>query len=371
MQLCSALLMTLRGDAAAAAVATGDVHAATSFFLALVFLAATQDVAVDGWALTLLSRGRVGFASTCQTFGTNAGFFLSYTALLALTDAAFCARWLGVTTGLHLWTLGGYLRFWGVAYAGVTLFVALATTERAAPRGEPTPPPRPPTTLADVRSAYADLAAVARLPAVRRLAVVLVTCRIAVLPAEAVAPLALAAKGVPTSSLAALALLQLPAELTAAVVAGAAAAKGGALKAWGVGYWARLLAAAATCALVASLPSPAEVSTSTLACLAALGLLTAATSALQFTCLGALYAKVSDPRMGGAYLTLLNTVANLGLIVPKAVAFAAVDAWGLGPVSVGALAVGVGLGGWYGRVAPRIEAAPLSAWRAGKGGRKV
>lgn len=368
VQLCSALLMTTRGPAAAAAVAAGDVRHATAFFLALVFLAATQDVAVDGWALTLLSRARVGYASTCQTFGTNAGFFLSFTALLALSDAAFCARWLGVTTG-PLWTLAGYLRFWGAAYAAVTAFVAVATTERRAPPGEPEPP-RAASSLTDVTSTYTSLAAIARLPTVRRLAALLLTCRLAVLPAEAVAPLTLAAKGVPTSSLAALALLQLPAELAAAAVAGVAASKGGALRAWARTYWVRLVAAAATTVVVVSLPATttaATVPTTTLATLAALGVATAAAAALQFTCLGALYAQVGDPSMGGTYLTLLNTVANIGLTLPKAAACAAVDAWGLGAVSAGALVAGVGLGGWYGRVAPGLEAAPLSAWRAKKG----
>lgn len=32
--------------------------------------------------------------------------------------------------------------------------------------------------------------------------------------------------------------------------------------------------------------------------------------------------RISDPRMGGAYLTLLNTVANIGVTVPKLLVFA-------------------------------------------------
>jgi MFS transporter, PAT family, solute carrier family 33 (acetyl-CoA transportor), member 1 len=37
-----------------------DVVAITTLFFGLVLLAATQDIAVDGWALTLLSRRHVG-----------------------------------------------------------------------------------------------------------------------------------------------------------------------------------------------------------------------------------------------------------------------------------------------------------------------
>ena len=37
-----------------------DAPAVTALFAVLVMLAATQDIAVDGWALTLLSRENVG-----------------------------------------------------------------------------------------------------------------------------------------------------------------------------------------------------------------------------------------------------------------------------------------------------------------------
>jgi hypothetical protein len=46
--------------------------------------------------------------------------------------------------------------------------------------------------------------------------------------------------------------------------------------------------------------------------LAASGLATSFTSTLMFTALGSFYNRISDPDMGGAYLTLLNTIANMG-----------------------------------------------------------
>ena len=47
------------------------------------------DIAVDGWALTLLSQENLSFASTCQTIGLNTGFFTSFTVFLALNSEAF------------------------------------------------------------------------------------------------------------------------------------------------------------------------------------------------------------------------------------------------------------------------------------------
>ncbi len=46
--------------------------------------------------------------------------------------------------------------------------------------------------------------------------------------------------------------------------------------------------------------------------LAVCGLLTSFTSTLMFTAMGSFFNRISDPGMGGAYLTLLNTIANMG-----------------------------------------------------------
>lgn len=47
------------------------------------------DIAVDGWALTLLSHQNLSYASTCQTIGLNTGYFASFTVFLALNSEAF------------------------------------------------------------------------------------------------------------------------------------------------------------------------------------------------------------------------------------------------------------------------------------------
>lgn len=41
-------------------VESADVTSITALFFLLVLMAATQDIAVDGWALTLLARNNVG-----------------------------------------------------------------------------------------------------------------------------------------------------------------------------------------------------------------------------------------------------------------------------------------------------------------------
>ncbi|SMN19122.1 similar to Saccharomyces cerevisiae YBR220C Putative protein of unknown function [Maudiozyma saulgeensis] len=110
-----------------------DVFSLTILFGSLVFLCATQDIAVDGWALTILSRDSLSYASTAQTVGLNIGYFLSFTVFLAFNSADFANKYLRSqntpTINHGLISLGGYLQFAGIIYLIVTLYVALFVTE--------------------------------------------------------------------------------------------------------------------------------------------------------------------------------------------------------------------------------------------------
>lgn len=71
-----------------------SVPVLTALFFSLNFLAATQDIAVDGWALTMLKRCNVGHASTCNSVGQTAGYFLGYVVFIALESSEFCNSYL-------------------------------------------------------------------------------------------------------------------------------------------------------------------------------------------------------------------------------------------------------------------------------------
>lgn len=73
---------------------TPNIGVLTLLFYFLNFLAATQDIALDGWALTMLKKCNVGHASTCNSVGQTAGFFLSYVLFMALESPSFCNTYL-------------------------------------------------------------------------------------------------------------------------------------------------------------------------------------------------------------------------------------------------------------------------------------
>ena len=142
----------------------------TVVFFVLFVCAATQDIAVDGWALTILSRENVGHASTCNSVGQTAGYFLGYTIFLALESKEFCnsyLRWEPQDKGLV--DLPGFLFFWGLVFIIVTSLVWLLKKETREPHTE---------IKEDILSAYSQLLNILKLKPVQTYVVFALTSKV-------------------------------------------------------------------------------------------------------------------------------------------------------------------------------------------------
>lgn len=381
----------------------------------------------------------------------NFGYFTSFTVFLALNDANFCNTYVrpsrayaalfgnpwgaansaggaAALPAVGILTLAGFLRFWGWFFLVATAAVAAMKPEAPEPQDAPqttvggkAASPRP-SAGAAVRAAYEQLWHVARLPAIWRLSALLLTYRLGVMVAENAAALKLVDKGVSKESLAFLVLLQFPLEMVSALVSGGWARVASPAAPFAAGYAVRLATAVALTALVNAFPPTGATLQSHpghFALLAAIGCVSSMASTLTFTSLGALFNTVSDPSMGGAYLTLLNTIANMGSTLPKTPLYFLMDrltcvaclppASAGGAIAAGATAAaahlsslscplkpaaaagpnactaagglcalqrdgfyvlaygmavaGVGLGVWYVWLLPSLIALPLSRWR--------
>ena len=101
-------------------------------FFCLNFLAATQDIAVDGWSLTLLSRENVRYASTCDTVGHLSGFFIGNAVFLGLTSADFSNRYLRTQPSPKgVVAFSGFFYFWGVVFLVATTLIGLFKHEKS------------------------------------------------------------------------------------------------------------------------------------------------------------------------------------------------------------------------------------------------
>ena len=145
----------------------------TAIFFCLNFLAATQDIAVDGWALTMLSQENVGYASTCNTVGQTAGYFMGNVVFLALSSADFSNRYLRTqpqSTGVV--TFSGFFYFWGIVFLVTTTLVGLFKREKSEQElhGE--------EAVEGIVDGYKTLVKILHCPSILKVMVILLTSRV-------------------------------------------------------------------------------------------------------------------------------------------------------------------------------------------------
>ncbi|KAG6552163.1 hypothetical protein Mapa_006265 [Marchantia paleacea] len=400
MQMASGLLMILSAETADHWLETANIRSITFLFFIFVLLAATQDIAVDGWALTLLSRKNIGHASTCQTIGINSGYFMSFTIFLALNDAGFCNNYLRKSPNPKgLLSLSNYFYFWGWFYV-VTTVLLLYKSEipfhnthinssnhgsdtqlnNLEPRYDDTYKPvdglddgtfqgqgifedygkrisnfeekktgvterrkdgfklafghgslddRVAGTIRQmgVKRMYRRLWAVVTLPNIRTLTTILLICKLGSVTAETVGVFKLMEKGVTREMVSLVVLIEFPLELLFAVFAGRWASRGRPFSPWLIGYYMRLGMAAVSTCLVALFPVGATMTSAPVFYFMIIfsGILTSFASTIMFVSQGTFFARISDSSMGGTYLTLLNTIANLGSAWPRIFVFILLD----------------------------------------------
>ncbi|XP_041796203.1 acetyl-coenzyme A transporter 1 [Chelmon rostratus] len=295
----------------------------TAVFFMLAFLAATQDIAVDGWALTMLSRENVGYASTCNSVGQTAGYFLGNVLFLALESADFCNKYLRTEpkdTGIV--TLSDFLFFWGMVFLVSTTLVAIMKREHGKGKRKVHEETQ------GVMDTYKLLFSIIKMPTVFTFCVLLLTAKIGFSAADAVTGLKLVEAGVPKEQLALLAVPMVPLQILLPVIISKYTAGPRPLDVFYKAFPFRLLIGLEYALLVWWTPSvkqeggfPVYYYTIVLLSYAVHQV---ALYSMYVACM-AFHAKVSDPLIGGTYMTLLNTVTNLGGNWPSTVALWMVD----------------------------------------------
>lgn len=313
----------------------------TMGFFFLIFFCATQDIAVDGWALTCLSPECLSFASTAQTIGINCGYFLSFTIFLALSSPDFANKYLRNTpleTGLF--TLGEYLLFWGWAYlvvSGLLLFVPedpphLVTYNQAKLADEKAKTLLAYSNLSNVRrgwlslkNVYHSMYQVLKLPNVQQFVVILLLAKLGFQVNEGATNLKLLEKGLSKEDLSITVLIDFPFELIFGYYAARWSSGTSPLRPWLIGFVGRLVAALMAQLIVLYFPSDGYVSLRYFLLIILQHLLTSFMSTVQFVSLCAFHTKIADPAIGGTYMTTLNTLSNYGGTWPKLIVYYLID----------------------------------------------
>ncbi|XP_012261666.2 acetyl-coenzyme A transporter 1 [Athalia rosae] len=308
----------------------GDQHNApniellTGLFFSLNFLAATQDIAVDGWALTMLKRCNVGHASTCNSVGQTAGYFLGYVLFIALESAEFCNGYLrSVQSEEGLVTLPGFLYFWGCVFIGTTTLIAIFKHEdkEVPQKGEPD---------MDVTHAYKLLWDIVKLPSIQTLAIILLTAKIGFSACDAVTGLKMVDAGIPKEKMALMAVPMVPLQIVLPLAISKYTVGPRPLDIYLKAIPYRLAFGVVAAFLVWLTPFivlGGDVPLYYYITLIIVYSIHQVTLYSMFVSVMAFFARISDPAVGGTYMTLLNTLCNLGGNWPATTALWLVDAF--------------------------------------------
>ncbi|KAI8900900.1 acetyl-coenzyme A transporter 1-domain-containing protein [Globomyces pollinis-pini] len=292
-------------------------------FTLMVFLCATQDIAVDGWAISLLTDENKAYASTAQTVGLNTGYFLSFTVFLAFNSPEFCNKYiLSSPMEEGLISLGGYLQFWGFAFLVCNFWLVFFKTE--VPDGEDEE---------SISSVYKIIFDIIQMPHMKTFTFILLIAKIGFMANEAVTGLKLLELGFNKEYLALSVLIDFPLQMVFGYYAAKWSSGDKPLLPWLVGFYGRLFAALAGMAVVYAYPKEG-VTDIYMAVVLFATVLGSFFNTIQFVGMGSYFTKISDPAIGGTYMTLLNTLSNLGGTWPKYFVFLAVDYFTDAPCSV-------------------------------------
>lgn len=267
----------------------------TAWWFFLVLMCATQDIAVDGWALTLLTPGNVSYASTAQTVGLTAGQFLSYTVFLAFHSKDFANKWFRAEPIEHgLMSLGGYLTFWGWAYIAVTIGLFLFKTEEKTKNED------------GIWDVYQIMWGVLKLKNIQTIIIVHLIAKIGFQANDAVTNLKLLDKGFGTENMALTVLIDFPFEIGLGYYAGKWSQQFTPMRLWIWAFMGRLLAAVIAQIIVAIFPAEGVTSWYLLTVIGS-HIFSTFTNTVMFVAVSAFHANISDPAIGGTYMTLLAT----------------------------------------------------------------
>lgn len=272
-----------------------SVWSFTGWWFLLVLLCATQDIAVDGWAISLLSIPNLSYASTAQTVGLTAGSFLSHTVFLALNAPDFANRWFrAAPQELGLLSLGGYMKFWGWVYLAVTLGLVILKKEDKTKERD------------SIMEVYRSMWGVLKLKNVHVLIIIMLIGKLGFVTNDAVTNLKLLDKGFGQANLALVVLIDFPFEISLGYYAGKWSAEYTPLKLWCWAFAARLLAAVfaqITIMIYPSNPVPAWY----IIVVILEHIYSTFMNTVMFVAGSAFFARIADPAIGGTYMTMLAT----------------------------------------------------------------
>ncbi|KAL6930425.1 related to acetyl-CoA transporter [Hanseniaspora guilliermondii] len=357
-----------------------DLTSLTFCFLTLIFSCATQDIAVDGWALEILSEESLSFASTAQTLGLNIGYFTSFTLFLNLRSGKLFN---------HKISIMQYFRWCSIVYLLITLYIVFFTREDMNPDSgfkEDLEKDEQRKTLlmlknetdkvmeADfvksakvenndhsLKTVFQNFKHIIKLSNVQTLVLIHLVSKFPFQCNDSATQLRLLDKGFKSEDLAISVLINFPLEMFFGYYVGKWSSQTankdnsmvtkrfknpflkfmlgeqGCLTAWLLGYLGRLLFGSILGNLIVYLYPKSKTTLPMWYFLMVIvhNLSSSLMNTVQFVSICSFHTQIADPKIGGTYITLLNTFSNLGGTWPKILVLRMIDYYTVKIVSNG------------------------------------
>jgi PAT family acetyl-CoA transporter-like MFS transporter 1 len=286
-----------------------SISSLTFYFFVIVCIYATQDIAVDGWAIELLLPENQSYASTSQTIGQLIGFFCSFTVFLSLNSPEFC-NMLIFDEPQHVGILeaGQYVYFWGMMNILACVLVGLLKKEDPACVS---------TVDLGFGPIYKRIYQYLKLPTVKGLIFILLTSKFVGAAHDNALGLVILEKGFPEAELGVLAVFQLPIDILLSLMIGYLCRHYNELNLYFIGYMLKLGLSIYGMWVLYLYPDDNHLTFTFYALMLIGTILNSVASNFMFVTMCAFFNKIAEKAIGGTFLTLMTTLFNFGGTWPK------------------------------------------------------
>uniref|UniRef100_A0A2S2QEU1 Acetyl-coenzyme A transporter 1 n=1 Tax=Sipha flava TaxID=143950 RepID=A0A2S2QEU1_9HEMI len=302
-----------------------NITALVIIFFSIVFLSATQDIAVDGWALTMLKKNNVGYASTCNTTGLAFGIIIGNVLTILLTSSEFCNKYIRFAPSAEgIISLNNSLYGVGITIILLTIFIAIFKKEKD-------------NTLDDdfmelnIIQSYSLLWNVLKIRNVKILAIALLTVKIGFAATDSLSSFKLMDAGISKDDISIIHSVVPGIHMIIPLIVAKYTSGPKVISVYLRVIPYRLLLNLAFILFVyvtkkiVKNNGVIEIPVYYYVLLAILTLLQQVLMYIMFIAILSFFSRISDPRFGGIYMTLLNTLSNLGGMLSNTAALGLFD----------------------------------------------
>ncbi|XP_026823089.1 acetyl-coenzyme A transporter 1-like [Rhopalosiphum maidis] len=288
-------------------------------------LSSTQDIVVDGWALTMLKKNNVSYTATCNSTGILFGIFLGEVCFTLLVSEEFNIKYFRAMPGAGgLVSMKSCLLCWVILVVSVTLLIGIFKKEKKNLEDD--------FEKISVFQNYKLLWEIIKLPNIKGLAIALLTTRIGFIVTESVSQLKLIDAGLSKDDIMILTTIMYVVKFTIPIFISKYITSIKPMSYYLKMTPIRLVWGIVYVTLIYFTPSlihldNAEVSVPVYYYLT-LGFVYFINDMLSFFMLLALFSffyQISDSRFGGTYMTLFNTLYFLGWFLPNTLVLKLID----------------------------------------------